>query len=190
MKPIPRGWSRDWPTTPVEARVKTAALVLLAAITAGCGPTDVPASWPDGSGLRLTCSMATLSFRIGQELPPPELTITNTIDRHVDLIGPTLTVISCSLLQPDSTLVELRLAMPTGRDPASMPKTRLQPGTSIDFTPTGIWYYGDGVGYEPYIFELQGTYEIYCQYGGVRSNTLMLEVHGQPPQVTDHPETG
>jgi len=170
--------------------MRTAALLILAVIVAGCGSGERSAVHPDGSDVRLTCSMAGRSFQMGQELPPAELTITSTTDRPVDLIGPTLSVISCTLLQPDGTPVELRLAMPTGRDPADMPKVRLGPGTSIDLTPAGIWYYRDGIGYEPYVFERPGTYEIHCRYEEARSNTLALEVHREPSRAGNRPEEG
>lgn len=145
---------------------------------------------PDGSGVRLTCSMARREFRIGQELPAPELTIANTVDRRVDLIGPTLTVVSCTLTRPDGADVELCLAMPTGRDPAGMPKAELEQGSSIELTPTGIWCYREGAGYEPYVFEHRGTHTLRCRYGTAGSNALTLEVREEPSGAAGRPEAG
>jgi hypothetical protein len=160
--------------------VKPIALLLALAVVAGCESADVPDARPGGPGLVMTCSMTRLDLQTGDELPPPVVSITNRTDRPVDLIGPTLTVVSCTLVEPRGGLVELRLAMPTGRDPADMPRTRLRPGASIRLTPGGIWYYGEGVGYEPYVFEHPGEYELRCRYEDVASNTLTLNVRGRP----------
>lgn len=134
--------------------------------------------------------MARAEFEVGEELPPPELTITNTSGRHVDLIGPTLTVISSVLMQPDGNAVSMYLAMPTGRDPTSMPRRRLESGSSIDLAPRGIWYYEDGVGYEPYVFKLVGVHEFRCRYGEVSSNTLRLQVRDRSSELTGASDNG
>jgi hypothetical protein len=169
---------RTSPDSAAEARVKAVTILLLAAIVAGCGPAGEPPARPDDSGLKLALSMPARDFRIGGELPAPRLAIINTAEEPIELIGPTLTVVTGSLIEPDGTVVDLRLAMPTGRDPSAMPKRRLAPGMSIDFTPEGIWHYVDGAGYEPYVFAIEGTHRFWCRYETVASDTLTLTVRG------------
>ncbi len=173
-----------------KAELKSVCVLLLAAIISGCGRTEVSTPQADARGLQLTCSMTRAEFEVGEELPPPELTITNTTGRRIDLVGPTLTVISSVLVEPDSGAVRMLLAMPTGRDPTSMPRRRLESGSSIDFAPRGIWYYEDAVGYEPYVFKLEGVYEFRCRYGEVRSNTLRLKVRDRSSALTGASDDG
>jgi hypothetical protein len=137
--------------------------------------------------VRLTCSMTKMEFNVGEKLPPPRVTIDNNTSDAVDLIGPTLTVISCRLMQPDALIVRMCLAMPTGLDPRRMPKKKLEPGSRINFTPSGIWYLQDGRGYEPYVFMQEGTYKFQCQYEQLMSNILKLKVTNWSPKRTDSP---
>lgn len=137
---------------------------------------EAPKMQFDGEGVQLTCSMTKVDFDVGEKLPPPKVTINNNTNDAVDLIGSTLTVISCRLVQPDAAIVRMWLAMPTGLDPRRMPKRKLEPKSKIDFTPGGIWYLQDGRGYEPYVFMQEGIYKFQCQYEQLRYNTLKLKV--------------
>ncbi len=129
-----------------------------------------------GEEVQLTCSMTKVKFDVGEKLPPPKVTIDNNTSDGVDLIGPTLTVISCRLVQPDATIVRMCLAMPTGMDPRRMPKKKLEAKSKIDFTPSGIWFLQDGKGYESYVFMQEGSYKFQCQYEELVSNRLELKV--------------
>jgi hypothetical protein len=55
-----------------------------------------------------------------------------------------------------------------------MPTQTLKAQTEMDFTPDGIWFYLDDVGYEAFNFEKIGAYQLYCQYENLTSNTLDL----------------
>jgi hypothetical protein len=120
--------------------------------------------------------MTEAEFNVGEKLTPPTVTINNNTSDAVDLIGPTLTVISCWLVQPDTAIVRMCLAMPTGLDPRRMPKKKLGPKSNIDLMPSGIWYLQDGRGYEPYVFTQEGIYKFQCQYEQLISNILKLRV--------------
>ena len=135
---------------------------ILAAALAGCGASETSNTVPQK--LELSCSIPKTEFSVGQTLPPPKVTIHNGTDSGVDLIGPTITVIACTLVLPDRNEVRMCIAMPTGFDPRKMPARKLPSQTKIDFDPDGIWYYHDGIGYEPYLFSQEGTYEFFCQY--------------------------
>ena len=113
---------------------------------------------------------------MGQRLPPPKVTIHNGTDSGVDLIGPTITVITCTLVLPDRNEVRMCIAMPTGLDPRKMPARKLPSQTKIDFDPDGIWYYHDGIGYEPYLLSQEGTHEFFCQYEELTSNVIRFKV--------------
>lgn len=126
--------------------------------------------------------MAKTEFSIGEKLPPPRVTIRNGTDSDADLIGPTITVITCNLVQPDKTTVRMCIAMPTGRDPHQMPPRILKSEEKIDFAPSGIWHYSDGIGYEPYSFSQEGTYEFFCQYEKLTSNVIELNVKSESGQ--------
>lgn len=156
--------------------MKKILLLLLAATVAGCGAPQDSNTNTITKELELSCAMTKTEFSIGEKLPPPKVTIRNGTDSDVDLIGSTISVILCTLVQPDKTTVEMCLAMPTGRDPRQMPPRILKSQEKIDFAPTGIWYYHDGIGYEPYSFSQEGAYEFFCQYEKLTSNVIKLEV--------------
>ena len=126
--------------------------------------------------LQLSCSMTRTEFTVGEKLPPPKVTLRNNTDTDLDLIGPTITVIACTLVQPDKTTVSMCIAMPTGRDPRRMPPRKLKAGTTIELTPDGIWYYEEASGFEPYVFQQEGTYEFKCKYEELNSNTITITV--------------
>lgn len=147
--------------------------------------SEAPNVQSDGEEVQLTCSMTKVEFEVGEKLPPPKVTVNNNTNDPVDLIGPTLTVISCRLVQPDATIVRMCLAMPTGLDPRRMPRKKLEPKSKINFTPVGIWYLKDGRGYEPYVFMQEGTYKFQCHYEQLISNTLKLKVTKRPSKLTD-----
>ncbi|MHC4174333.1 MAG: hypothetical protein ACYTBX_04355 [Planctomycetota bacterium] len=150
-------------------------------------PSEAPKAQSGGEEVQLTCSMTKVKFDVGEKLPPPKVTIDNNTSDAVDLIGPTLTVISCRLVQPDTTIVRMCLAMPTGLDPRRMPKKNLEPKSKIDFAPSGIWYLQDGTGYEPYVFTQEGTYKFQCRYEQLTSNTLKLKATKRPSERMDSP---
>jgi hypothetical protein len=126
--------------------------------------------------LQLTCSMTRTEFTVGEKLLPPKVTLRNNTDADIDLIGPTITVIACTLLQPDKTTVPMRIAMPTGRDPQRMPPRKLKAETMIELTAAGIWYYEEASGFEPYVFQKEGTYEFKCKYEEIISNIITITV--------------
>jgi hypothetical protein len=126
--------------------------------------------------LQLACSMTRTEFAVGEKLPPPRVTLRNNTDANIELIGPTITVITCRLAQPDKTAVPMCIAMPTGRDPRRMPSRKLKAGTTIELTPTRIWYYEEASGFEPYVFRQEGTYEFECKYEELNSNTIIITV--------------
>lgn len=151
------------------------SLILVATIT-GCVALEAPKVESDKEELQLSCSMTRTEFAVGQKLLPPKVMFRNNTDTDVDLIGPTLSVVVCILIQPDKITVLMYIAMPTGRDPRQMPTRKLQARTTIEFTPGGIWYYKEGRGYEPYIFRQEGTYEFQCKYERLNSNTITIIV--------------
>jgi len=140
--------------------------------------------------LQLRCAMATTEFAVGEKLPPPEVTIRNNGDADIDLVGPTMTVIACTLVQPDKASLPLVIAMPTGLDPRRMPSQRLKAGAEMEFTPAGVWHYEDEGGFQPYVFQQQGSYAFTCQYEGLTSNTIGITVRAktcEPAEaVTSH----
>jgi len=151
------------------------SLILVAAVT-GCGGSGAAKVEADKEELQLSCSMRRTEFCVGEELCAPKVTLGNNTDTDVDLIGPTITVIACSLVQPDKTAVAMYIAMPTGLDPRRMPPRKLKARTTIEFTPDGIWYYEEERGFEPYVFRHEGTYELKCTYEGLDSNTITITV--------------
>jgi hypothetical protein len=70
--------------------------------------------------------MTKAEFNVGEKLPPPTVAINNNTSDAVDLIGPTLTVISCRLVQPDAAIVRMCLAMPTDLDPSTTTLQKLK----------------------------------------------------------------
>lgn len=126
--------------------------------------------------LQLTCSMKQIGFAVGEKLPPPTVTLRNNTDADIDLIGPTITVIACRLVQPNKTTVPMCIAMPTGLDPRRMPPRKLKANTTIELKAAGIWYYREGSGFEPYFFQKEGTYEFWCKYEEVNSNIITITV--------------
>ena len=161
------------PTNFWEGKVVCDSVILLRQAS------ELPNVQSGGEKIQLTCSMTKVDFEVGEKLPPPKVTINNSTSDVVDLIGPTLTVISCRLVQPDAVIVRMCLAMPTGLDPRQMPKKKLEAKNKIDFTPSGIWFFQDGKGYESYVFMQEGTYKFQCQYEQLVSNTLELKVTKQ-----------
>jgi len=133
-------------------------------------------AWKKEEELQLACSVTRTEFTVGEKLPAPKVTISNNTDADVDLIGPTITVIACTLVQPDKTAVAMRIAMPTGLDPRRMPPRKLKARTTIELTAAGIWYYEEGSGFEPYVFQKEGTYEFWCKYEEVNSNIITITV--------------
>lgn len=129
--------------------------------------------------LQLRCAMARNEFAVGEKLPPPKVTIRSNGDADVDLVGPTITVIACALVQPDNTRIPMVIAMPTGVDPRRMPSRRLEAGAEMEFTPGGIWHYEDKGGFQPYVFQQAGCYTFTCQYEGVTSNAIAITVRGK-----------
>jgi len=133
-------------------------------------------AWKKKEELQLACSMTRTEFTVGEKLPPPTVTLRNNTDADIDIIGPTLTVIACTLLQPDKTAVPMRIAVPTGRDPQRMPPRKLKAGTEIELTADGIWYCEEWGGFEPYVLQKEGTYEFQCKYEEVNSNIIRITV--------------
>ncbi len=131
---------------------------------------------PDKRELQLVCSMTRTEFAVEEKLPPPKVTIRNNTNADVDIIGPTITVIVCTLVQPDKTIVPMCIAMPTGRDPRQMPPRKLKARTAIELTAAGIWYYEETSGFEPYVFQKEGAYEFKCKYEELNSNTITITV--------------
>ena len=128
--------------------------------------------------LQLRCAMARTEFAVGETLPPPKVTIRNSADADVDLAGPTITVIACTLVQPDEARIPMVIAMPTGLGPGRMPSRKLKGGAEMEFTPRGIWHYVDERGFQPYVFRQEGPYAFTCQYEGVISSTIAVNVRG------------
>ena len=125
---------------------------------------------------QVSCALPEVEFSVGDELPPPVVTIDNTTGEPTELVGPTITVIACTFVQPDGEEVPMRIAMPTGRSPYDMPKRLLEAGERVTFAPRGIWTYRDGTGYTPYRFPQAGTFELFCQYEELTSNVVTLTV--------------
>jgi hypothetical protein len=146
------------------------------ALLAGCEGSGLE----PGPGLSLapevSCALPKTTFSVGEELPPPVVTIDNTTGTAIELVGPTDTVIACILVQPDGAQITMRIAMPTGRSPYDMPKHRLEAGASLTFTPRGTWTYRDGSGFVPYVFSRAGTYHLSCQYEDLTSNAITVTV--------------
>ncbi len=132
--------------------------------------------WKKREELKLACTMTRTEFSVGEELAPPRVTISNNTDADVNLIGPTITVIACALIQPDETEVAMCIAMPTGRDPRQMPLRKLKANTMIELKADGIWYYEEESGFEPYVFQNEGIYEFWCEYEGLNSNIITITV--------------
>jgi hypothetical protein len=135
--------------------------------------------------LQLRCAMARTEFAVGEELPPPKVTIRNNGDADVDLVGPTITVIACTLVHPDQTRTPMVIAMPTGLDPRRMPPQRLNAGAEMEFTPAGIWHYDDEGGFQPYVFQQEGCYAFNCQYEGLTSNAIAISVGAKACEPTE-----
>jgi hypothetical protein len=66
--------------------------------------------------------------------------------------------------------------MPTGLDPQRMPPRKLKAETMIELTAAGIWYYEEASGFEPYVFQKEGTYEFKCKYEEIISNIITITV--------------
>jgi len=128
--------------------------------------------------LQLRCAMSRTEFVVGEMLAPPKVAIRNSADADVALIGPTLVVIACTLVQPDEAGIPMVLAMPTGRDPRQMPSQQLKAGAKMEITPEGIWHYDDKGGFQPYVFQQEGSYTFTCEYEGLISNTIAITVRG------------
>ena len=126
--------------------------------------------------LQLTCWMGRTAFVVGQELGPPKIRLRNNTDKVVELIGPTETVIECSLMEPDKSAVTMCIAMPTGVDPRRMPPRKLKARATLELEAEGIWYYQDGIGFEPYVFRQEGTHKFKCKYEAVNSNIITIIV--------------
>ena len=135
--------------------------------------------------LQLRCAMARTEFAVGEELSPPKVTICNNGDADVDLVGPTITVIACTLVQPDQTRTPMVIAMPTGLDPRRMPSQRLDAGAEIEFTPAGIWHYDDEGGFQAYVLQQEGSYSLSCQYEGLTSNAVAIKVGAEACEPTE-----
>ena len=168
--------------------MKTILLVILIVTVTGCGASEADKAESDKEELQLACSMTRTEFAVGEKLPPPQVTIRNNTDTEVDLIGPTITVIACSLVQPDKTTVPMRIAMPTGLDPRRMPPRKLKAKTKIELTADGIWYYEDGIGFEPYVFRQEGTYEFGCEYEELNSNIITITVRKNASEPAAQPD--
>jgi hypothetical protein len=126
--------------------------------------------------LQLTCQMGQTSFVVGQELGPPKVRLRNNTDKDVELVGATETIIECSLIQPDKTTVSMCIAMPTGVDPRRMPPRKLRARATLELEAEGIWYYRDGIGFEPYVFQQEGIHKFKCNYEAVNSNIITITV--------------
>ena len=159
--------------------------VLLVLILAGFGALASLDELNDCEGLCISCSLSRTEFTVGEKLPPPKVTIRNNTDKDIELIGPTITVIGCNLIQPDKTEIPMCIAMPTGLDPKKMPTRKLEARAKVDFTPEGIWYYKNEEGYEPYVFSEEGIYEIFCVYDDLTSNQIKLVVIKTPEAEVD-----
>ncbi|MFZ2655359.1 MAG: hypothetical protein WAX69_10575 [Victivallales bacterium] len=157
-------------------------------LVTGCGASEALTARTDKNKiLEITCSMLKTEFIVGEELSPPTVTFHNDTDRDIKLIGPTITVIECTLVPPDKTKVRMCIAMPTGLDPRKMPHRILSAGTKIDFTARGIWYYTDKEGFIPYVFSQTGIYEFSCQYEGLTSSIIKLVIKEKMPEQKDRP---
>ena len=135
--------------------------------------------------LELRCAIARTEFVVGEKLPPPKVTIRNNADAAVDLVGPTITVIACTLVQPDKTRIPMVIAMPTGVDPRRMPSRKLEAGGEMELTPGGIWHYNDKGGFQPYVFQHKGSYAFKCQYEGLTSNVIAITVRGKASEPAE-----
>jgi hypothetical protein len=155
---------------------RTLLLTLLFALVSGCTSPETPDRDKLAQELTISCALPKTDFAVGEGLPAPQITITNNTEADVELVAPTMTVITCTLVLPDKTGLQMRIAMPTGRSPYDMPWQALDAPTRVDFAPSGIWFYIDGVGYEPYVFVHKGANEFYCQYEDLTSNTIPLLV--------------
>nr|NIQ99665.1 hypothetical protein [Gemmatimonadales bacterium] len=134
---------------------------------------------PAKEKLQLCCSMARTEFVVGEVLPPPKTTLRNNTDAAVDVIGATITVIGCTLVQPDKVVIPMYVAMPPGVDPLGMPSRELKAGAEATFTPVGIWLYEEGVGFRSYVFQQEGCYELKCHCGDATSNTIAITVRAK-----------
>lgn len=151
-------------------------LTLVISLVTGCTAPQAPDRDKVTQELTIACTMSRTEFAIGEGLPAPQITITNHTEDDVELVAPTMTVITCTLIPPDKTGVPMQIAMPTGRSPYELPRQALEAHTRVDFAPGDIWFYKDGVGYEPYYFVHKGAHEFYCQYEDLTSNTISLLV--------------
>ncbi len=142
----------------------------------------------DKGELELVCSMERTKFAIGEKLPPPKVTIYNNTRADVNLIGPTLTVIACTLVQPDKSIIPMYISMPTGLDPRRMPPRKLEEGKVIELTATGIWYYEQASGYRAYVFQKEGDYEFRCEYEGLNCSTIKITVRKNAEEAADESE--
>lgn len=163
---------------------KLLSVILLVAL-AGCGKSEDHNVQPGKEGLQLYCTMSQTEFAVGQKLPAPVVKIHNNTDADANLIGPTNTVIECTLTQPDRTTVPMWIAMPTGRDPRDMPTRKLKAEETIELRADGIWYYDEQSGYEPYVFRKEGNYELSCKYEELNSNKIAITVSSVYPRLGD-----
>ena len=151
------------------------SLIIVASLV-GCGASEAEKAESGKGGLQLTCWMVRTDLVVGQELAPPKVTLRNNTDKDVELVGPTETIIACSLIQPDKTKMAMCIAMPTGVDPRRMPTRKLKARATLELESEGIWYYQDGTGFEPYVFRQEGIYEFKCKYEELNSNTVTITV--------------
>jgi hypothetical protein len=71
-----------------------------------------------------------------------------------------------------------------------MPSQKLKAGAEMEFTPGGIWHYVDKGGFQPYVFQQEGSYAFTCQYEGLTSNTIAVTVRGtacEPAEAATSP---
>jgi hypothetical protein len=156
------------------------SLIVVASLI-GCGGSETDKAESGKEGLQITCWMGRTGFAVGQELGPPTVMLSNNTDKDVEVVGPTETIIECSLIQPDKAKVAMCIAMPTGVDPRRMPTRKLKARATMELGPEGIWYYQDGTGFEPYVFRQEGIYEFKCKYEAVNSNIITITVRKNSP---------
>ena len=124
-------WPRGAPLTDelaasIAFRLVVLVPTLLGSMLIACAATSVPPSTPTRTTPRMSCALTKTGFSLGEELPPPVLTIDNVTAEDIELVGPTDTVVGCTLVQPDGVEIPMRIAMPTGRSPYDMPKRLLE----------------------------------------------------------------
>ena len=175
-------WPRGAPLTDelaasIAFRLVALVPTVLGSMLMACGAPPAPPGTPSPATTpRMSCVIPETEFSLGEELPPPALTIDNPTVEDIELVGPTATVVGCTLVQPDGVEIPMRIAMPTGRSPYDMPKRLLEAGARLTFTPRGIWTYRNESGFAPYGFPEAGTYGFFCRYEDLTSNTVTFTV--------------